>query len=93
MAALINTLAKAPENTAQHSVQHSVGASISITGVTEKFIANTTLQYPLEKEYPLEKAIERRKKKIGWLSKFAGWSGHAALINNCPEYFAAEAHA
>lgn len=38
----------------------------------------------------ITKAFERRRRKIGWLSKFAGWSGHAALVSNCPEYFAAE---
>jgi hypothetical protein len=31
-------------------------------------------------------AADRMRKKWSWLSKFAGWSGHAALVAVWPEF-------
>jgi hypothetical protein len=68
-------------------------ASLELSGTTERLIASYSLPYPAadarSDSHQTPAAAERQKKKLGWLSKFAGWSGHAALMSNCPEFFAA----
>jgi hypothetical protein len=67
-------------------------ASLELSGATERLVASYSLPYPADSRseaHHTPEAAERQKKKIGWLSKFAGWSGHAALMSNCPEFFAA----
>jgi hypothetical protein len=66
-------------------------SSLEFSGTTERLIASYSLPYPADKsaDHHTSEAAERQKKKLGWLSKFAGWSGHAALMSNCPEFFAA----
>lgn len=56
----------------------------------KKLEKDSKKQSTLYENRETREASERRRKKINWLSKFAGWSGHAALITNCPEYFLAE---
>jgi hypothetical protein len=80
------------EYTTQSSIRSTMMPSMELSGTTERLLASYSLPYPAEQSanhHSSSKASERQKKKISWLSKFAGWSGHAALISNCPEFFAA----